>query len=482
MEFQKIDAGQRDLPASTIFVPIALLLLLIALKPMPLFGGFADDFKYLAGAQCLDCLPSNHWERRFAIIWPTGVAIQLFGLNTWSVMLAPMIAGITAIALTFKLVEWHYGRLAGLIAACVLAVTPVFTDRSMRVSIDVIELAFLLGSIFVLQRRKGQFWAGALLALAVLCRPTQFAALPLVALLAWWQDRDRLWLFVVGFVSPIALEAGVYFISTGDPLYPWKLSLNHMEAWRASSASLDFQKYVSPAVDTTESPLFNRTLIDGWAPISGIDTHWTFQGLINLLFNVESGITLAAGLAMSAIAAKQLDRLQIGMIIFAALFFAALTYGFAVDPRPRMFLPLVVISAALVGSLGPRLWFWPYKLVVGLFLLLVPLTTLVNIVNRSDFSVAAGKADKLLSQRPYLVTANARQRMTLIRQEFPVAGRDLIEIDNRCPPRMADRWLTQRDGSLCIYTSFPWPFEPYRNGVEQMGRKTRWMLWPPNRC
>ena len=464
------------------FIPALVLLILIFLKPMPLYGGFADDFRYLAGAQCLDCLPTNHWERRFPLVWPTGAAIRLFGQNTWSVMLAPMIAGVAALTLTFKLVEWHYGRLAGLLAASVLAFTPVFADRSMRISIDVIEFAFLLGAVFVLQRRKGHFWAGALMALAVLCRPTMFAALPMVAFLAWWQDRSRLGWFAAGFAAPIALEALVYFVAVGDALYPWKLSLNHMASWRASMDSFHYSRFMSPDVDATKSPLFNREFIDGWEPISGFDTHWTIQGLVNLLFNVECGITLTAALALTVLGAKRLDKLQISLIICAALYFGALTYAFAVDPRPRMFLPIIAISAALIGSLAVELWRWPYKIAVGLFVFLIPLTILVNTINRSDFSESAALANELLAERPYVVTPNARQRMSLLRQEFPSSGRDLIEIDNRCPPRMEGRWLTQRNGDLCIYTQFPWPFEPYRNGVEQWGRKTRWMLWPPHRC
>ena len=482
MKFQKIQTRSSDLSWSIIFVPLALLIVLVALKPMPLFGGFADDVKYLIGAQCLDCIPTNHWERRIAITWPTGLAIRLFGQNTWSVMLAPLAAGLAALALTFKLVETEYGRHAGLLATCVLAVTPVFTDRSMRVSIDVIELAFLLGSAFLLQRRKSHFWAGALLALAVLCRPTQLAALPILGLLAWWMGRERFCWFVAGFATPIVIEALAYFFVVGDPLYPWKLSLNHMEMWRTSSASVDFQRYMSGTVNTSESPFFNLQFINGWAPISGIDTHWSVQGFVNLLFNVECGITLSAAIALSILAWKKLDKLQIGMIICAALYFGALTYGFAVDPRPRMFLPIVVIAAALIGSLAPQLWTWPYKIVVVIFVVLIPLTTLVNIINRADFSQAAGAADDLLSKQAFLVTENARQRMALLRQDFPTSGKDLIEIANRCPPRLQDRWLAHREGSLCIYRSFPWPFEPYRNGVEQWGKPTPWRLWPPNRC
>lgn len=482
MEYHRIALGDRDYSPWVILVPIALLLTIILLKPIPLYGGFTDDFRYLAGAQCLECLPANHWERRFALVWPTGLAIKLFGQNTWSVMLAPLIAGIVAVALTFKLVEFHYGRLAGLIAACVLAVTPVFIDRSMRISIDVIELAFLLGSVFVLQRRKGHFWAGALLALAVLCRPTQLAAVPMIGFLAWWQGRDRLIWFVAGFAAPILIEASVYIVAIGDPLYPWKLSLNHMDTWRESMDRFNYSRFMALEVDTTQSPFFNREFIDGWAPISGIDTHWTIQGLVNLIFNVESGITLSAAIALSIVGAKKLDRLQIALILCAALFFGALTYGFAVDPRPRMFFPITVISAALVGILVPRLWYGPYKIVVGLFLLLIPFTTVVKLINRADFSVAAGTANKLLAERSYVVTPNARQRMSLLRQDFPADGVDLIEIDKRCPPRLEGRWLAQREGSLCIYKPFPWPFEPYRNGKEHWGRATRWTLWPPNRC
>lgn len=480
MEYGRIEA--RNHSRWLILIPLGLLLSLIILKPMPLYGGFADDFRYLAGAQCLDCIPTNHWERRFALVWPTGIAIQLFGQNTWSVMLAPMIAGLTALVLTFKLVEWHYGRLAALIASCVLAFTPVFTDRSMRISIDVIELSFLLGSVFLLQRRKSHFWAGALLALAVLCRPTQLAALPILGLLAWWMDRERFWWFVAGFATPIVIEALVYLFVVGDPLYPWKLSLNHMASWRASMDPFHYSRFMSPEVDTTQSPLFNPDFIDGWAPVSGIEAHWTVEGFINLFFSVECGMTLTSALGICLLAFKKLDRLQVGMLAAAALYFGTLTYALAVDPRPRMFLPIIAIAAALIGSLVPVLWYWPRKIAAGLFLFLIPFTALVKLANRSDFSDAAQEADRLVAEQPYLITENARQRMALLRQDFPAGGKDLIEIDNRCPPRLQERWLAHRDGSLCIYRSFPWPFEPYRNGVEQWGKPTPWRLWPPNRC
>lgn len=451
MDWGRIDTKQRDYPQSVVLLPIALLLALIFWNPVPLVGGYTDDFKYLTGAQCFDCLPTNHWERRFAIVWPVGIAIRLFGQNLWSVMLFPVLTAVVAVVLTFKLVEHQYGRKAGLISCCVLVLTPVFSDRAMRVGIDMVELVFLLGAVFVLQRRKGHFWAGALMGLAVLCRPTMLAALPMVGFLAWWQDRGSLKLFAIGFVTPLVAEALVYLAVAGDPLYPWKLSLNHMAAWRAAMGDVRYVQFMSPDVDTNRMPFFNPDFIGGWMPAAKISAHWTVQGLINLLASPECGLTLSGSLIFAALAWKQLGRLQIALIISAALFFGALTYAFAIDPRPRIFLPIVVIAAALIGSLAGKLWVWPRKLVVVTFLALIPVIGVAKANDRIDYRADAEKAEKLLAVEPYQVTPGARERLTLIRQDFAPGGRDLIEIDDWCPPRKEGRWLAHRDGKLCIY-------------------------------
>lgn len=193
------------------------------------------------------------------------------------------------------------------------------------------------------------------------------------------------------------------------------------------------------------------------------------------------GSPLSAALPLSIVAAKKLDRLQIALILCAALYFGALIYALAVDPRPRMFFPIIVIAAALIGSLASKLWVWPYKIVIVTFIVMIPATALLNVVRRTDYSEAAAAADQLLAQRPYQVTTNARQRLALIRQEFPAGGVDLIEIEKRCPPRIAGRWLAHREGRLCIYRSFPWPFEPYRNGVQGTDRELT-VRRLPNRC
>lgn len=451
MHWKSIGTTQMDFPVWAVFIPLVLLSLLILANPVPLVGGYTDDFRYLVGAQCLDCVPTNHWERRFAIVWPTGVAIRLFGQNLWSVMAFPVAAAFASVVLTYKLVDRQYGPKAALVAACVLSLTPVFAERSMRVGIEMIELAFLLGSVFVLQRRKGHFWAGALLAMAVLCRPSQLSALPMVAFLAWWLEPRSLKWFVIGFCAPLVAEALVYLITVGDPLYPWKLSLQHMQFWKLSMDDARLGEFLSAEVDTTKSPLFNPEFIGGWVPAAKIEAHWTIQGIINLLASAECGFTLCAAIALSLLAWKQLDRLQLALIASAALYFGALTYAFGIDPRPRMFLPIVVIAAVLIGSFVRTKWPWPRTMVPATLLALILVVGAVQVTGRIDYRPDAQKADRLLAHGPYMLTTNARQRLALIRRDFPAGGSDLIEIDDKCPSRLAGRWLTHRDRHLCIY-------------------------------
>lgn len=451
MEWRQIRGKTYFPPVFLPLLPVALLLVLIVLNPVPLVGGYTDDFKYLVGAQCLDCIPTNHWERRFAIVWPTGLAIYLFGLNLWSVMLVPVASAIIVIVLAFNLVRQQYDYKVATVAAIVLVLTPVFSERSMRVGIDMVELAFLVGAVSIIQFKKNQFWAGVLMALAVLCRPTQLAATPLVALLAWHQHPAGLKLLAAGFVLPIMGELAVYFVAIGDPLYPWKLSWTHMQAWRASMDNVSYANFISPQVNTSESPLFNTRFIGGWIPSSGVEAHWTVQGIVNLLISPECGVLLSSAALLSLLSTKRLDKRQLILIASAVFYFGVLTYGFAVDPRPRMFLPVILISSVLVGSLAMRSWTWPRSLVPPVFLLLIGVVGISEVADRINYRSAALKADKLMNQHPYLVTPNARQRMALIRQDFPTGGRDLIEIDDLCPILKQGLWLHSVDDNLCIY-------------------------------
>jgi 4-amino-4-deoxy-L-arabinose transferase-like glycosyltransferase len=60
-----------------------------------------------------------------ASLWVMSLAVRLFGLNSWSVLVPQAIEGVTAVALLYLSVRRQAGVLAGMVAGTVLALTPV---------------------------------------------------------------------------------------------------------------------------------------------------------------------------------------------------------------------------------------------------------------------------------------------------------------------------------------------------------------------
>jgi 4-amino-4-deoxy-L-arabinose transferase-like glycosyltransferase len=405
-------------------------------------GGLTDDYKYLVGAHCLSCVPTNHWESRFLIVWPTGAAIKLFGLNFWSVMIVPVAASMLAVLLLYKIVDRQFGRGSATIACCILVLTPIFGERSMRIGVDVPEFTALLAAIFVLQRRYWGGWAGILLAIAVLTRPTELAILPMVGFLAWTLSRESFMWCVGAFLTTVILQMLAYWVFVGDPLYFWTLALHHTKipSWLLSSD-----------VDTSRSPLFNPDFIGGWVPSAGIHTHWTIQGLVNLLVNKDMAATLWTGIVFSALSFRHLSRVQVGLLIGSALYFGVLTYAFAIDPEPRMFLPVAAAAAVLAGTLTPRLLAGPSKVVVITFFVLIGLIGIAGIRGRNDYSRGAFEAARLMSAGSYEFTSRARERMSLVHWNVQSRPGHLVDIDHHCRPALRGRRLLAQGKDICIY-------------------------------
>ncbi|HET7142086.1 MAG TPA: glycosyltransferase family 39 protein [Candidatus Limnocylindria bacterium] len=60
-----------------------------------------------------------------ASLWVMSLAVRLFGLNSWSVLVPQAIEGVAAVALLYLSVRREAGVLAGVVAGTVLALTPV---------------------------------------------------------------------------------------------------------------------------------------------------------------------------------------------------------------------------------------------------------------------------------------------------------------------------------------------------------------------
>lgn len=336
-------------------------LAVLALNPVGYKGGGADDWQYLQAARCAAeqgfCFPEDHWWRRFAIVVPAGLAIRLFGESQVTLAVFPLICGLGSIALFVRLVERQFGRREALIGGLVFAATPVIGERLLEINIDMAELVLLLGAVACLQsaHRTGRRWAfpaaGALIGVAILCRPTLLALLPIFAAAFWlvpdWRRRAAA--FATGLVTPILVEAAVYAVWAGDALFPWKLSMAHT---RIPSTELE------STVDLSQSPLFNIAYIDGWKPSMGLSVHWTVDGLLNLLIHPGIGLSLVAALMLIGLDHRRLlspeprAKLLLFLIGASMAFFGALVYAFAIDPKPRMFLPVLAVACAAIGLLA----------------------------------------------------------------------------------------------------------------------------------
>ena len=362
-------------PAATALL-FALVLWLV--NPVGYIGGGADEYQYLIAARCTAehgfCLPVDHWWRRWPIVAPSALALRLFGESYVSIALVPLAYALASVALLAAVVARQFGRNAGTLAGVAFAATPLMSELALEMGIDVPEFLFALAAVALVQRgyeRGGVRWvalAGLAAGLAIQARPTGLALLP-VFIGLFLVSRKPGWVlpFLAAAALPSLVEAVVYAAAAGDPLLGWKLSLAHN---RIPSSEL------LPTVDPSHSPLFNPEYIGGWRRPLGIEVHWLVDGLLNYLLNPTVAITVAAGLLLLAlewrtIADRRTRQALAAAVAIGVLWFGALTYGFAIDPKPRMFLPTLAVAAALFGALAPRRWAQSKALAGGLFVLII---------------------------------------------------------------------------------------------------------------
>jgi 4-amino-4-deoxy-L-arabinose transferase-like glycosyltransferase len=401
---------------------LVLALVLIFLNPVGYVGGGWDDYRYLTAIRCTAehgfCIPTNHWERRFPLVLPLGYTTLLLGESRETLWIGPLVYSLAAVVLLVTIVKRQFGHLEALIAGTAFVLTPVINQRMLEIGIDIPELTFFLAALLCLQlanRNKRRTWmaaSGLLLGLAVLCRPTMLAMVPPFATTIWFVPELRrhsvAWL--VGFALPIGIEAGVYLAAAGDPLLGWRLSLAHTTIPSTQLA---------PSVDLSRSPLFNVSFIDGWTPAVGINAHWTVKGIINLMLHVHVMFTFLFALAFAACNLRYLVRDKQGKILgFAFLascwYFGALTYVFAIDPKPRMFLPLVAVASAMIGVLSVRSWRWPTGAVVVACIALLGFLGFTSAYLRINLREALQVGAQWLANNPSLtVEPNTIERLAL---------------------------------------------------------------------
>ena len=130
----------RELPRRSRAQLFSLAALLVATALLYLVGlsisGYANEF-YSAAAQAGS---TNWWsflwgssdagnsitvDKPPAAIWPMALAVRVFGLSSWSILVPQAIMGVLAVWLLYATIRRQFGHLAGLLAGAALATTPV---------------------------------------------------------------------------------------------------------------------------------------------------------------------------------------------------------------------------------------------------------------------------------------------------------------------------------------------------------------------
>ena len=348
-------------PLWVLFIAAAALLI----APIGYVGGGADDTHYLEAARCwsaagFPCLPENHWASRWPSVAPIAVATGLLGESRMTVGLGPLFAWIACISLMAALGSMWFDRATGLLAAALLAATPVVSQVALQPGVDTTELALQLAALFIAtlaytrQSPMLAVVAGVLAAVAVQARDTSVLFCG-ASCLAWFllgpgRRKVLLWAFA-GFGAVVALDLASYAIATGDPFYRYRLAFGHVNIPSAELAA---------TVDTSRSPLFNPDYIAGWRREAGIHFWWPLDPWLNLLGSLRIGPFLAGVLLVLPLGWtrlppnwKRLVSISAGL---ALLMSAGLIYGLAVDPKPRMFFALIAASAFALAAMTVAAW------------------------------------------------------------------------------------------------------------------------------
>jgi len=84
--------------------------------------------------------------------WFQVASAKLFGFTPFSVLLPQALAGVLSVLLLYSLVQRHFGRTAGLLAALALALSPISVVTNRNVTVDsTLTLAMLVGAWAVLR-------------------------------------------------------------------------------------------------------------------------------------------------------------------------------------------------------------------------------------------------------------------------------------------------------------------------------------------
>lgn len=83
-------------------------------------------------------------------LWVQALFAKIFGFSTWSYLVPEALAAVAMVAIIFHMVNRHFGKIAGLISALALAISPIFIVVSKTNNTDTILILFMLLSAWAM--------------------------------------------------------------------------------------------------------------------------------------------------------------------------------------------------------------------------------------------------------------------------------------------------------------------------------------------
>ena len=166
---------------------------------------------------------------RFTLLLPTAFSYFLFGVNDYASVIFLYLSSLMNIIVVFLLTEKLCGQKTAICAAIILSLYPMDIFMANMISPDSF-IPFFSSSAMLLYVMAGEksfssragrvllFFAGFCVGLAYLSRITSIFLLAAVACYHLFRKQNPLalaWLFL-GILIPLGVEAGYYYLFTGD--------------------------------------------------------------------------------------------------------------------------------------------------------------------------------------------------------------------------------------------------------------------------
>jgi 4-amino-4-deoxy-L-arabinose transferase-like glycosyltransferase len=225
-----------------------------------------------------EMLAGGHWsiphfdglpylDKPILFFWMVAAAFRVFGASEAAARLPSALAGLATIALTFEIGRTLLGWRRGLLAAVVLATSPIVLAYGRLVIFDLPLTAFVTAALYCLVRARqsgdDRLWlplAGLAMGLAILTKGPVGIAVPL---LAWFAGRGALPRRQRGTFGPrLAATAAVALV-----VVPWLVLVARQEPDFLRYAFVDetFHRLTSAEQFHREAPVYFYAETLAWA-------------------------------------------------------------------------------------------------------------------------------------------------------------------------------------------------------------------------